>query len=102
MMRASLLAGTLIPRIAAEPADEPWAVDTGPAVAAGSLQAIAALTTRLYDRLEQETQAPPALILTGGDAERLLPAMDRACRVIPGLVLRGLLEVVSGEAPDSA
>jgi type III pantothenate kinase len=102
MMRASLLAGTLIPRIAAEPTDEPWAVDTGPAVAAGSLQAIAALTTRLYDRLEQETQAPPALILTGGDAERLLPAMDRACRVIPGLVLRGLLEVVSGEAPDSA
>ncbi|UHD18160.1 type III pantothenate kinase [Thiocapsa bogorovii] len=100
MMRASLLAGTLIPRIASEPTDEPWAVDTGPAVAAGSLQALAALATRLYDRLRQETQAPPALILTGGDAERLVPAMDRPCRVVPDLVLRGLSEVVSGEVVD--
>ncbi|SDX05536.1 type III pantothenate kinase [Thiocapsa roseopersicina] len=99
MMRASLLAGTLIPRIASEPTDEPWAADTGPAVAAGSLQAIAALTTRLYDRLERQTQTSPALILTGGDAERLIPAMDRPARVMPDLVLRGLSEVVSGDAP---
>ena len=98
MMRTSLLAGTLIPRIASEPTDQPWATDTGPAVAAGSLQAIAALTTRLYDRLECQTQTPPALILTGGDAERLIPAMDRPARVMPDLVLRGLYEVVSGRS----
>lgn len=98
MMRASLLAGTLIPRIVSEPTDEAWAVDTGPAVAAGSLQAIAALTTRLYDRLERQAQTSPVLILTGGDAERLIPAMDRPCRVMPDLVLRGLFEFASGRS----
>jgi type III pantothenate kinase len=99
MMRTSLLAGTMIPRVESEPTDEPWAVDTGPAVAAGSLQALAALASRLYDRLEQQVKAPPSLIVTGGDAERLIPAMDRPCRVMPDLVLRGLVEVASGETP---
>jgi type III pantothenate kinase len=97
MMRTSLLAGTAIPRIESEPTDEAWAVDTGPAVAAGSLQAIAALATRLYDRLAEQAQAPATLVLTGGDAERLMPALDRPCRLIPDLVLRGLLEVVSSQ-----
>jgi type III pantothenate kinase len=99
MMRASLLAGTRIPRIESEPTDELWAIDTGPAVAAGSLQALAALASRLYDRLEQRVQTPPSLVLTGGDAERLIPAMDRPCRVMPDLVLRGLVEVATGDAP---
>jgi type III pantothenate kinase len=93
MMRASLLAGTQIPRIDSEPTDDAWAVDTGPAVAAGSLQAIAALASRLYDRLANYAHTQPDLVLTGGDAERLLPAMDRPCRVLPDLVLRGLQEV---------
>ena len=99
MMRASLLAGTRIPRIESEPTDELWAIDTGPAVAAGSLQALAALASRLYDRLEQRVQTPPSLVLTGGDAERLIPAMDRPCRVMPDLVLRGLVEVATGDTP---
>jgi type III pantothenate kinase len=99
MMRASLLAGTRIPRIESEPTDEPWAIDTGPAVAAGSLQALAALASRLCDRMEQRVQAQPSLVLTGGDAERLIPAMDRPCRVMPDLVLRGLVEVTRADAP---
>lgn len=97
MMRASLLAGTQIPRIESEPTDELWAVDTGPAVAAASLQAIAALTTRLYDRMSEQAQQQPALVLTGGDAERLTAAMDRPYRLIPDLVLRGLVAVAAGQ-----
>ncbi|MCG6897640.1 MAG: type III pantothenate kinase [Thiocapsa sp.] len=97
MMRASLLAGTRIPRIEAEPTDAPWAADTGPAVAAGSLHAIAALADRLYDRLASEARSQPRLVLTGGDARRLIPAIDRPCRWIPDLVLRGLVEVAGGE-----
>ncbi|NCA69732.1 MAG: type III pantothenate kinase [Sphingobacteriia bacterium] len=93
MMRTSLLAGTQIPRIDAEPTDEAWATDTGRAVAAGSLQGIAALTSRLFDRLAVEAGATPRLVLTGGDAERLIPAMDRPFDLIPDLVLRGLAEV---------
>ncbi len=95
MMRSSLLAGTQIPRIESEPTDDPWATDTGPAVAAGSLQAIAALVDRLYDRLAREAGSPPCLVLTGGDAERLSPAIDRPCQRIPDLVLRGLLAVIA-------
>ena len=93
MMRASLLAGTQIPRIESEPTDDPWASDTGPAVAAGSLQAIAALSTRLYDRLAALSGTTPRFILTGGDADRIAPALDRPFELVPDLVLRGLVAV---------
>ena len=93
MMRASLLAGTQIPRIEAEPVGDPWARDTGAAVAAGSVQAIAALAGRLFDRLAEQTGATPRLLLTGGDAERLRSVLDRPFQEIPDLVLRGLVRV---------
>jgi type III pantothenate kinase len=93
MMRASLLAGTQIPRIEAEPAGDPWACETGAAVAAGSVQAIAALASRLYDRLAGLAGVSPRLLLTGGDAQRLESALDRPFLTIPDLVLRGLVQV---------
>lgn len=94
MMRKSLLMGTRIPRIEADPAAEPWATDTGPAVAAGSLHALAALTGRLYDRLAAEAGQQPELILTGGDAERIRPALDQPSELVPDLVLQGVRRVV--------
>ncbi|WP_338115044.1 type III pantothenate kinase [Thiocapsa imhoffii] len=97
MMRQSLLAGTQIPRIAGEPAELTWAQDTGSAVAAGSLLAISALASRLYDRLREEVGAEPKLLLTGGDAERVQPAIERPCEVREDLVLRGLLQVALDE-----
>lgn len=90
LMRTSLLLGTQIPRVEYEPTDVIWATDTTTAVAAGSLGAIGALATRLYDRLCAETGSVPRLLLTGGDAERLCPYLDRPYRVQPDLVLRGL------------
>ncbi|MBN2885380.1 MAG: type III pantothenate kinase [Chromatiaceae bacterium] len=95
MMRASLLRGTQIPRIEYEPTDVVWARDTATAVAAGSLSAIASLASRLYDRLAVEVGEPPRFILTGGDAERLHPYLDRPSECIPDLVLKGLLAYVS-------
>lgn len=94
MMRKSLLMGTRIPRVGDDPGGDPWATDTGPAVAAGSIQAIAALTSRLFDRLAAEAGGPPTLILTGGDAERLQPALDRPFERVPDLVLRGMRGVM--------
>lgn len=90
MMRESLLAGTRIPAV--EPADsvEPWAADTAPAVAAASVQAPAALTERLRDRLAAAAGEAPTVLITGGDAERLVAALDRPARFVPDLVLRGL------------
>ncbi len=90
MMRESLLAGTNIPRVETEPARDPWASDTGAAVAAGSLHAIAALTGNLAGRLAEQTGQPPSLLLTGGDADRVAAVLDRTCELAPDLVLRGL------------
>ncbi|NEV65144.1 type III pantothenate kinase [Thiorhodococcus minor] len=94
MMRKSLLMGTRIPRIEADPAADPWATDTGPAVAAGSIHALAALATRLFDRLAVEAGRQPSLILTGGDAERIRPALDQPSELVPDLVLQGMRRVV--------
>jgi type III pantothenate kinase len=102
MMRDSLLAGTNIPRVEPEPAAEPWATDTGTAVAAGSLHAIAALARHLHDRLAERLSAacpserhePPAVLLAGGDADILSPLLGRPHRSVPDLVLRGLARLV--------
>lgn len=94
MMRTSLLMGTHIPRVEYEPTDVDWATDTTTAVAAGSLGAISALATRLHDRLTEVAGGPPRFVLTGGDAERLRPYLDRPSETIPDLVLRGLASLV--------
>jgi type III pantothenate kinase len=90
MMRDSLLAGTAIPPVEIAETHEPWATDTANAIAAGSVQAPAALAQRLYDRLADESGAGPELLVTGTDADRLLPLIDRPARHLPDLVLQGL------------
>jgi type III pantothenate kinase len=90
IMRDSLLAGTQIPRYEPLEADTPWAADTAEAIAAASIQAPAALAERLYRRLCEHTGTDPAVIVTGGDAERLLPAIAPDADHRPDLVLRGL------------
>ena len=90
MMRDGLLVATHIPRVEPEELAEPWAADTGAAIAAGSIQGPAALVERLLDRLADLVGVEPMLILTGGDAARLLPAIRRNAREEPDLVLQGL------------
>jgi type III pantothenate kinase len=108
MMRESLLAGTHIPRTEPEPSAEPWATDTGTAVAAGSLHALAALTVRLHDRLlervvsgsDRRAVALPAILLAGGDGPRLAPLVDRPHTLAPDLVLRGLARLSADDARE--
>jgi type III pantothenate kinase len=90
LMQTNLLARTQIPHPDLEEAPLAWATDTAGAIAAGPVQALAALAERLAERLQAEAQAKPEIVVTGGDAERLLPAIGRACRVEPDLVLQGL------------
>lgn len=98
MMRESLLAGTHIPRVEPEPSAEPWATDTGTAVAAGSLYALAALAVSLHDRLRERLGCGPALraadlpviLIAGGDGPRLATLIDRPHALAPDLVLQGL------------
>ncbi|MGE5152448.1 MAG: type III pantothenate kinase [Bdellovibrio bacteriovorus] len=104
LMRRALLQGTGLGSMGLNPVppingSEPWATDTGTAVAAGGIQALGALSDRLYDRLVEGCGQPsasraagatPRLLLTGGDAEHLAPAIGRPFEVVPDLVLRGL------------
>jgi len=90
MMRDGLIAGTRIPRVEPSESEDPWARDTGTAIAVGSVQAPAALAERLFHRLAEQTGKTPQCILAGGDAERLIPALDLPIRHKPDLVLRGL------------
>ena len=90
LLRDSVLAGTQIPRYEPAEADQVWAADTAEAVAAASIQAPAALAERLSQRLSDDMAQTPTLIITGGDAERLLPAMPTGTVHHPDLVLQGL------------
>ncbi|MEA3638418.1 MAG: type III pantothenate kinase [Lamprobacter sp.] len=90
LLRESLLQGTRLPPHQAQDHHDPWGLDTGPAISAASLQAPAALAERLGNRLQQETGKVPRLIITGGDANRLLPLLRREAYLQPDLVLLGL------------
>ena len=98
MMRDSLLAGTQIPRHEAADADPSWAADTAEAIAAASVQAPAALAERLYQRLSGQIDRAPTLILTGGDAGRLMSAIALPAIHDPLLVLWGLSRFASPSA----
>ena len=90
MMRGELLVRTQIPLLECVDIDASWATDTATAIAVGSIQALAALAERLLQRLFEATGTDPALLITGGDAERLLPALTVSARLEPDLVLQGL------------
>ncbi len=78
-------------RHAVAPAD-----NTADALLRGACLAVAGL----IDRSRAMTSRPARVILTGGDADKLLPLMPRGSRRRPQLVLEGLaLDVVGMELP---
>jgi type III pantothenate kinase len=89
-LRASLLQNTRLPAHHTQDHDRLWGDDTGPAIAAASLQAPAALGERLLLALEDESGQQPRLLLTGGDAERLAPHFRSSYEHRADLVLVGL------------
>jgi type III pantothenate kinase len=90
LMRQSLLTGTRIPPHEPEQ-DSPWlAHSTGAGITAGPLQALLALIARLQQLLKSRTNAEPELVVTGGDAEEIIPHLESDCSHEPDLVLQGL------------
>jgi type III pantothenate kinase len=81
--------------------DALFADNTLGAIQQGAIHALAALTERALQALEQQLGEPPALLLTGGAAARLQGAIHFPGREIPDLVLRGLA-VVAGLSESSA
>lgn len=90
MLRETLLRDVRLPAHQTQDHTEAWGADTGPAIAAASLQAPVALAERLLVQLRRCSGTKPRLILTGSDAERLAPLLYEPHEHHPALVLQGL------------
>lgn len=66
---------------------------TAAAVKGGVLAACAGLIERSVGKAAIELGQVPDLVLTGGDADVIADALDRPCKVVPDLILRGLLRI---------
>jgi type III pantothenate kinase len=89
-LRETLFAKTTIPAHDQQETTHCWGTSTGTAIAAACLHAPAALAMRLYHQLQKTTESDPDIVLTGGDAERLMPVINEPVHWIPDLVLQGL------------
>lgn len=70
-------------------------------VVGGSLLALVGAVERTIEQVEGVGSLKPELILTGGDAERLIPLLRYPCDFLPDLVLEGLrLEIMTSGASN--
>ncbi|MGQ0798568.1 MAG: type III pantothenate kinase [Pseudomarimonas sp.] len=74
-----------------------WASTTADAVHSGPLLACTALIERQYRDFAQSCATAPRLLVTGGGAEVLLPALRLEAENIPDLVLRGMYTLIDTE-----
>jgi type III pantothenate kinase len=89
LQRASLTTGPLfLPGAELEPM--PFADSTAAAVASGPPLALAALIERFVRSTADRLGGRPRLLLSGGDAHRLMPLLTLSAEPRPGLVLDGL------------
>ncbi|MBK1649356.1 type III pantothenate kinase [Rhabdochromatium marinum] len=69
-----------------------WGTNTGQCIAAACLHAPAALADRLWQQLRQQTANSPHLLISGGDAERIIPLLSQPSLHHPDLVLQGIAQ----------
>ncbi len=72
--------------------------NTADAVESGIVAALCGVIERQHARLAKVAGATPRCLLTGGDAEMLLPHLDRPGERVPALVLEGMDCVARGGA----
>lgn len=96
MMRRALLHNTagIAMEEGATPASD-WGQDTAGCVVAGAVQASVALIERMVKKLQSQLGVPVTAVLTGGDAEQLLPLLSFPCRYEADLVLQGIACIVA-------
>jgi type III pantothenate kinase len=70
-----------------------WGRSTAAAVKGGVLAACAGLIETSMGKAAKELGHVPGLVLTGGDAEIVADVLERPCKVVPDLILRGLLRI---------
>lgn len=66
---------------------------TADAVQSGIIAALSGAIQRQFELLTEVAGEPPRVILTGGDAEALLPFLDLQVELVPLLVLEGMERV---------
>lgn len=81
-----------------EPHTALFATDTESAVSGGTTYALVAFLDRVVADVAATTHQTPTVLITGGDAPRLLPLLSASCQHVPDLVLEGLA-IMAGEAP---
>jgi type III pantothenate kinase len=97
LMQQALLQHTAIPYNGdIEPAGL-LATDTESAIAAGGVNAVAALVERVQQRVAKELGAAVTVVLTGSDAERLQPLLSIQSMIAMDLVMQGLIEFINNE-----
>ncbi len=93
MMRHALVAGTAQIRYTSGAGASLLAVDTGSAVAGGTLYAVVALIDRVVADLSRELSGAVTILLTGGDAALALPLLNGVVEYEANLVMHGLAVV---------
>jgi type III pantothenate kinase len=77
-----------------------FATDTRESIVRGTLLAAASLIQRSRAEMVRQVGKSPALLLSGGDAEVLLPLLDETVEYLPHLTLEGLARLASAGAGE--
>jgi type III pantothenate kinase len=74
------------------------ATDTESAIAAGGVNAVAALVERVQQDVGKELGAAITVVLTGSDAERLQQVLSTQSKIATDLVMQGLIVLINHES----
>jgi type III pantothenate kinase len=97
LMREALKNETAIPWVEQGNREELFARDTGSAVAAGGLNAVAALVEKVLGQSAERLGERPVLLLTGGEAELLRSALSEPVIMEPDLVMKGMAYIADAD-----
>lgn len=67
-----------------------WGRDTVTCIETGLVQAQVALVNRCMERMQRKVNGAVALVITGGDADVLLPHIEYEYQLVPNLVFQGM------------
>lgn len=97
LMREALKNETAIPWVEKGNREELFAMDTGSAVAAGGLNAVAALVEKVLGQSAERLGERPVLLLTGGEAELLRDVLSEPVIMEPDLVMKGMAYIADAD-----
>lgn len=98
LMQHALLQHTAIPFGGAMEPTGLLATDTESAIAAGGVNAVAALVERIQQEMGKDLGAAITVVVTGSDAARLQRALSIPSKIATGLVMQGLIVLINHES----